>query len=136
MRNTDDGGEKGFHVFATRAANWVGTKWAFLIAMLIIVLWLASGPLFHYSDTWQLIINTGTTVVTFLVVFLIQNTQNRDARAIHLKLDEIIKSIDQAHNEMIDIEHLSDEELQRLAEKYQKVREECDSRRTQRKQDS
>jgi len=136
MRNTDDGSEKGFHVFATRAANWVGTKWAFLIAMLIIVLWLASGPLFHYSDTWQLIINTGTTVVTFLVVFLIQNTQNRDARAIHLKLDEIIKSIDQAHNEMIDIEHLSDEELQRLAEKYQKVREECDSRRTQRKQDS
>jgi low affinity Fe/Cu permease len=136
MRNTGEGNEKGFHVFATHAANWVGTKWAFLIAMLIIVLWLASGPLFHYSDTWQLIINTGTTVVTFLVVFLIQNTQNRDARAIHLKLDEIIKSIDQAHNEMIDIEHLSDEELQRLAEKYQKVREECDSRRTQRKQDS
>ena len=87
-----------------------------------------TGPYFHYSDTWQLIINTGTTVVTFLVVFLIQNTQNRDARAIHLKLDEIIKSIDQAHNEMIDIEHLSDDELQRLAEKYQKVREEYDNR--------
>jgi low affinity Fe/Cu permease len=128
MRNTGDGSEKGFHVFATHAANWVGTKWAFLIAMLIIVLWLGSGPLFHYSDTWQLIINTGTTVVTFLVVFLIQNTQNRDARAIHLKLDEIIKSIDQAHNEMIDIEHLSDEELQKLSEKFQKLREECESR--------
>ncbi len=120
--------EKGFHVFATLAANMVGTKWAFLAALLVIALWLVSGPYFHYSDTWQLIINTGTTVVTFLVVFLIQNTQNRDARAIHLKLDEIIKSIDQAHNEMIDIEHLSDDELQKLADKYQKVREECDSR--------
>jgi low affinity Fe/Cu permease len=120
--------EKGFHVFATRAANWVGTKWAFLVALVIIALWLVSGPYFHYSDTWQLVINTGTTVITFLVVFLIQNTQNRDARAIHLKLDEIIKSIDQAHNEMIDIEHLSDEELQKLADKYQKVREECESR--------
>jgi low affinity Fe/Cu permease len=128
MRNPGNGAEKGFHVFATNAANWVGTKWAFLIAILIIVLWLGSGPLFHYSDTWQLIINTGTTVVTSLVVFLIQNTQNRDARAIHLKLDEIIKSIDQAHNEMIDIEHLSDEELQNLSEKYQKVREECENR--------
>ena len=130
--------ETGFHVFATHAANWVGTKWAFLVALLTIVGWLISGPYFHYSDTWQLIINTGTTVVTFLVVFLIQNTQNRDARAIHLKLDEIIKSIDKAHNEMIDIEHLSDEELQRLADKYQKVRAECDvrSQRTKVKSDS
>jgi low affinity Fe/Cu permease len=128
MRNNSDGAERGFHVFATHAANWVGTKWAFLVAILIIIFWLVSGPYFHYSDTWQLIINTGTTVVTFLVVFLIQNTQNRDARAIHLKLDEIIQSIDQAHNEMIDIEHLSDEELQKLADKYQKVREECENR--------
>ena len=116
-----------------RAANAVGNKWAFLAALLVIALWLVSGPYFHYSDTWQLIINTGTTVVTFLVVFLIQNTQNRDARAIHLKLDEIIKSIDHAHNEMIDIEHLSDEELQKLADKYQKIRKECDSRSQQRK---
>src|SRR5437868_10309697 len=120
--------EKGFHVFATQAANLVGTKWAFLGAFLIILFWLISGPYFHYSDTWQLIINTGTTVVTFLVVFLIQNTQNRDARAIHLKLDEIIKSIDQARNEMIDIEHLSDEELEKLAQRYQRVREEYDHR--------
>jgi low affinity Fe/Cu permease len=128
MGRNGTNGEKGFHVFATKAANWVGTKWAFLVALVVIALWLVSGPYFHYSDTWQLIINTGTTVITFLVVFLIQNTQNRDARAIHLKLDEIIKSIDQAHNEMIDIEHLSDEDLQKLADKYQKVREECDSR--------
>jgi low affinity Fe/Cu permease len=96
--------------------------------MLVIVVWLASGPYFHYSNTWQLIINTGTTVVTFLVVFLIQNTQNRDARAIHLKLDEIIKSIDKAQNEMIDIEHLSDAELEKLAQRYQRVREECENR--------
>src|SRR5947207_6597934 len=127
--------EKGFHIFATRAAYWVGTKWAFLAALLVIVLWLISGSYFHYSDTWQLIINTGTTVVTFLVVFLIQNTQNRDARAIHLKLDEIIKSIDEAQNEMIDIEHLSDPELQKLADKYQQVREECDTRSRRRKRE-
>jgi low affinity Fe/Cu permease len=128
MDKNGNGPEKGFHVFATQAANWVGTKWAFLLAMLVIVVWLTSGPYFHYSDTWQLIINTGTTVVTFLVVFLIQNTQNRDARAIHLKLDEIIKSIDKARNEMIDIEHLSDAELEKLAQRYQRVREECDNR--------
>ena len=130
MAEKSNNTEKGFHVFATHAANWVGTKWAFLVALLTIVGWLISGPYFCYSDTWQLIINTGTTVITFLVVFLIQNTQNRDARAIHLKLDEIIKSIDKAHNEMIDIEHLSDEELQKLADRYQRVREECDHRRT------
>jgi len=128
MANNGNSTEKGFHVFATLAANWVGTKWAFMVALLSIAGWLISGPYFHYSDTWQLIINTGTTVITFLVVFLIQNTQNRDARAIHLKLDEIIQSIDKAHNEMIDIEHLSDAELQRLAEKYQKVRAEHDVR--------
>lgn len=128
MANNGKGTEKGFHIFATHAANWVGTKWAFLLALVTILIWLISGPYFHYSDTWQLIINTGTTVVTFLVVFLIQNTQNRDARAIHLKLDEIIKSIDKAHNEMIDIEHLSDEELKHLADKYQRVRAECDVR--------
>ena len=123
MAKNGSGTDRGFHIFATEAANWVGTKWAFLVALLAIALWLISGPYFRYSDTWQLIINTGTTVITFLVVFLIQNTQNRDARAIHLKLDEIIKSIDQAQNEMIDIEHLSDSELQKLADQYQKVRE-------------
>jgi len=92
------GSEKGFHVFATQAAYWVGTKWAFLAALFVVLGWLVAGPYFHYSDTWQLVINTGTTVVTFLVVFLIQNTQNRDATAIHLKLDEIIKSIDKARS--------------------------------------
>ena len=132
MKNAN-GTEKGFHVFATQAAYWVGTKWAFLTALVIIIVWLILGPYFRYSDTWQLIINTGTTIVTFLVVFLIQNTQNRDALAIHLKLDEIIKSIDQAHNEMIDIEHLPDSELQKLSDRYQKVREECENRAKRRK---
>ena len=117
-----------FRVFARRSAILLGSAWAFTGAVLVIGVWLITGPTFHFSDTWQLIINTATTIITFLMVFLIQNTQNRDARAIHLKLDEIIKSIDQAHNEMIDIEHLSDDELQKLAGKYQKVREECDHR--------
>ena len=130
MKKTENGRETGFHVFATKADCWVGSRWAFLLALLTIVVWLISGPYFHYSDTWQLIINTGTTVVTFLVVFLIQNTQNRDTRALHLKLDEIIKSIDQAHNDMIDIEHLSDKELQELEAKYQRVRAESHSRRS------
>jgi low affinity Fe/Cu permease len=136
MAKNGNNGEKGFHVFATNAAYWVGTKWAFLVALLTIAVWLISGPYFHYSDTWQLIINTGTTVITFLVVFLIQNTQNRDARAMNLKLDEIIKSIDQAQNEMIDIEHLSDGELQKLSDKYQKVREEWDNRNQSRKKEN
>jgi low affinity Fe/Cu permease len=87
MPEKERNGAKRFHLFATHAAYWVGTKWAFLVAVGVIALWLLAEPYSHYSDTWQLIINRGTTVVTFLVVFLMQNTQNRDARAIHLKLD-------------------------------------------------
>ncbi len=120
---------KQFSRFAARVSQWVGSSWMFLLAVLGIVLWGATGPMFNYSDTWQLIVNTATTVVTFLVVFLIQNTQNRDARAIHLKLDEIIRSIHQAHNEMIDIEKLSDDELEELAKHYERIRQECDSRK-------
>jgi low affinity Fe/Cu permease len=119
-----------FQAFANDAANLVGSRWSFLAAAVVILVWGVTGPLFHYSDTWQLIINTGTTIITFLMVFLIQNTQNRDARAIHLKLDEIIRSIHQAHNEMINIEKLSDEELADLAKKYEKFREEYDERKS------
>ena len=90
----------------------------FLVAVVILLGWALSGPFFHFSDTWQLIINTGTTIITFLVVFLIQNTQNRDAKAIHLKLDELIRSHVPARNDMIDIEELSDEELEVLKERY------------------
>ncbi len=104
---------------ATWAAGRVGDPWAFSIAFVSVLLWAASGPYFHYSDTWQLIINTATTVITFLIVFLIQNTQNRDARALHLKLDEVIRSIHTAHNEMINIEKLSDRELEELTKRYE-----------------
>ena len=132
MANNSKSTEKGFHIFATQVANWVGTKWAFLAALLTILGWLLSGPYFHYSDTWQLIINTGTTVVTFLVVFLIQNTQNRDAKAIHLKLDELIRSHHPASDELIDVEKLSDEELDELEKQYERIRKECDERRARR----
>ena len=113
---------------ATAIAYFAGTPWMFLFAVSVVVVWGILGPLYHYSDTWQLVINTGTTIITFLVVFLIQNTQNRDAKAIHLKLDEIIRSIHPAHNEMIDIEKLSDKELQDLAQHYKRIREECERR--------
>jgi len=123
----------GFQVFATTASRVVGTKWAFAAAIALIVGWAVAGPYFHYSDTWQLVVNTATTVVTFLIVFLIQNTQNRDAKAIHLKLDETIRSIHRAHNEMIDIEKLSDEELERLSAEYERIRQEGAARRSEAK---
>lgn len=113
-----------FGRFAARASALLGSKWAFLVAALIIVVWGCSGPLFHYSNTWQLVINTGTTIITFLMVFLIQNTQNRDSKAINLKLDELIHAIDTAGNEMLDIESLSDEELSELQKGYEKIRAE------------
>jgi low affinity Fe/Cu permease len=118
-----------FRLLAARASALVGTKWAFLFALVAILIWAVSGPRFHYSDTWQLVINTGTTIVTFLMVFLIQNTQNRDSRAIHLKLDEIIHSIRLAHNEMIDIEKLSDEELEAISKRYAVIRKAYSARK-------
>jgi low affinity Fe/Cu permease len=92
------------------------------MAALIIVIWGASGPLFHYSDTWQLVINTGTTIVTFLMVFLIQNTQNRDAKAIHLKLDELLRGVKGARTQLVDLEALSDEELDDLQQQFKRIR--------------
>jgi low affinity Fe/Cu permease len=117
-----------FSRIAGRTALFVGSPWMFLFAAAIVVVWGVLGPVYHYSDTWQLVINTGTTIITFLVVFLIQNTQNRDAKAIHLKLDEIIRSIHHAHNEMIDIEKLSDAELEELAKRYENVKAEWQER--------
>jgi low affinity Fe/Cu permease len=111
-----------FRIFARKSSSVLGSPWAFAIAILIIVLWGITGPTFHYSDTWQLIINTGTTIVTFLMVFLIQNTQNRDAKAMHLKLDEIIRALKRARNEMVDLEDLSDEELNKLEEQFRQLR--------------
>ena len=118
IRTTND----WFGHFAAHASGWLGSKWAFAGAVMVIVVWAASGYLFHFSDTWQLVINTGTTIVTFLMVFLIQNTQNRDARAINLKLDELIRAIDKAGDQMIHIENLSDLELDELQAKYEKIK--------------
>jgi len=108
---------------SSSVSTWLGSKWAFAGAVCVIVVWAILGPVFHYSDSWQLVINTGTTIVTFLMVFLIQNTQNRDARAINLKLDELIHAIDKARNTMIDIENLSDLELDELHARYERLKQ-------------
>jgi len=118
-----------FSRFASSTALVVGHPYVFIAAVLVLVLWAVSGPYFHYSDTWQLIINTGTTIITFLVVFLIQNTQNRDAKALHLKLDELIRSHHPANDDLIDIQKLSDEELDELEKRYEAIRKECEARR-------
>jgi low affinity Fe/Cu permease len=107
-----------FTRFARATSRAAGRPATFAVAALIIVIWAATGPLFHYSDTWQLVINTGTTVITFLMVFLIQNTQNRDSEAVHLKLDELIRALKGAHNAMLDLENLDDKELDKIRETY------------------
>ena len=129
VRTTND----WFGKFAARASGWLGSKWAFAGAAIVILIWALLGPVFHFSNTWQLVINTGTTIVTFLMVFLIQNTQNRDARAINLKLNELIRSIDKARDQMIDIENLSDLELDELQAKYERFKAAYESRERQRR---
>jgi low affinity Fe/Cu permease len=114
-----------FGKFAAGASGWLGSKRAFAAAVMVIVIWAVSGPIFRFSDTWQLVINTGTTIITFLMVFLIQNTQNRDARAINLKLNELIRAIDKARDQMIDIENLSDLELDELQSRYEHIKAKC-----------
>lgn len=108
-------------MLARKASDVLGSAWAFIIAILIIAVWGITGPMFNFSDTWQLIINTGTTIVTFLMVFLIQNTQNRDAKAVHLKLDELIRAMKGARNRLVDLEKLSDDELKKLEEEFQRI---------------
>jgi low affinity Fe/Cu permease len=120
-----------FRVFARRSSVMLGSAWAFAGAMLVILVWLLTGPTFHFSDTWQLIINTGTTIVTFLMVFLIQNTQNRDAKAMHLKLDEIIRALKKARNELVDLEDLSDQELARIEQQFKELRQKAEHDGTQ-----
>jgi len=107
--------------FALKATKATGTSTAFLLALMVIVVWIATGPLFHFSDTWQLVINTGTTIVTFLMVFLIQRTQNKDALAIHMKLNEIVAAIEGASNRLIDVEDLTEGEIETLHKHYQKL---------------
>jgi len=110
-----------FRLFAHRTSQLVGSSWAFMLAVLIIIAWAITGPVFHYSDTWQLVINTGTTIITFLMVFLIQNTQNRDAKAIHLKLDELLRGVKGARTGLVNLEQLSDDDLERLQKEFERL---------------
>ena len=110
---------EGFRKAARYTSGLVGSAPAFMLAFLVVILWAVSGPLFRFSDTWQLVINTGTTIVTFLMVFLIQNTQNRDSRAMHMKLDELVLYTKGADNSLVDTEVLSDEQMDRLEKHYQ-----------------
>ena len=119
-----------FRGFAHRSSTLLGSAWAFCGAVLVIIVWLVTGPAFHFSDTWQLIINTATTVITFLMVFLIQNTQNRDAKAVHLKLDELIRAVVGARNQLVDLENLSDEDLKKLEEQFRRLRQQAESGQT------
>jgi low affinity Fe/Cu permease len=112
---------EAFRRFARKTSELFGSSWAFCVALLSVVVWGVSGPYFDYSDAWQLAINTGTTILTFLMVFLIQNTQNREIRATNLKLDELIKALKGARNSMIDLDRLTDEELRELETDYKKL---------------
>jgi low affinity Fe/Cu permease len=110
-----------FRKFSHNTSEAVGTPWAFMLAVLVIIAWIVTGPLFKFSDTWQLVINTGTTIVTFLMVFLIQNAQNRDAKATHLKLDELIYTTRKARNALVDVEDVSDQKIERYKKKLLKA---------------
>jgi low affinity Fe/Cu permease len=112
-----------FRKFAHRTSALVGSPWMFILAVVVIGVWAVTGPLFEFSDTWQLVINTGTTIITFLMVFLIQNTQNRDAQALHLKLDELLRATKEARTELVDLEDLPDEDLHHLQAEFQRLRE-------------
>jgi len=113
---------EGFRNLCRRVSCSIGSPWAFVLAVLGVVVWLVSGPIFHYSDTWQLVINTSTTIITFLIVFLIQNTQNHDSRAIHLKLDELIRAVSEARTGLVDLQDLPDAELKKLVGEFKRLR--------------
>lgn len=115
-----------FRVFARGSSRVLGSAWCFIIAISIILAWATTGPIFGFSDTWQLIINTGTTIVTFLMVFLIQNTQNRDSKAVHLKLDELIHAVRGARDDLLDLEDFSDDQITRLEEQFKSLREKAE----------
>ena len=112
-----------FRDFANHTADKVGAPSSFAMGVLLILVWIVSGPFFHFSDTWQLVINTGTTIVTFLIVFLIQNTQTRDTKTMHLKLDELIRAVEGARNRLVDLEHSSQERIDELDSEFARIRE-------------
>src|SRR5256886_12513672 len=115
-----------FRRFSQRVSEVSGSAWVFALALLGTLVWLSSGPYFRYDEAWNFIANTSTTIITFLMVFLIQNTQNRDAKAIHLKLDELIRALKGARNQLVDLEDLSDEELKKLEEQFQRLRKKAE----------
>ena len=121
VRKKQNGLGQTLERFSRRVTEATGTSTAFIVALLVIIVWIITGPLFHFSDTWQLVINTGTTIVTFLMVFLIQRSQNKDALAIHLKLNEIVAALDGASNRLIDVEDLTEEEIKTLHTHYQRL---------------
>ena len=112
----------GFRRFACWTADICGAPYSFFVALALVIAWALTGPMFHYSDTWQLVINTSTTIVTFLMVFLIQNTQNRDARAMQLKLDELIRAVGKARNELVDLENQPDDQIDELKQEFGAMR--------------
>jgi low affinity Fe/Cu permease len=110
-----------FRKFAVKVANLVGSAYTFIFALIIILAWALTGPVFHFSNTWQLVINTGTTIITFLMVFIIQNTQNRDSKSVQLKLDELLRTNKGARDSMVDVEELTDEELEKLQDQFRQL---------------
>lgn len=123
---------ESFRRFAHRVSHAVGAPWAFIAALVIVVAWAVTGPLFGFSNTWQLVINTGTTIITFLMVFVIQNTQNRDSQVTQLKLDELIRAVRAARTELVDMEGLTDQELLRLQHQFEELRKRAAARRAER----
>jgi len=125
----------GFRGWFRFCARWIatatGSPWAFVIALTSVVVWGFTGPMFHYSDTWQLVINTATTIITFLMVFLIQNTQNRDTKALHLKLDELLRGVGGARTSLVNLENLSDEELESLQKQFERIKRRADRPRSE-----
>lgn len=123
--NTSGKSKSWFSCFAKKTARATGRPASFGLAAGVVLVWAITGPIFGYSDTWQLVINTGTTIITFLMVFLIQNTQNRDSEAMHVKIDELIRAIEGAHNALLDLEELEEEDLDKIRASYTKLAEEA-----------
>ncbi len=123
-----------FHVIATNVSKFVGNAWVFICMLSFVLIWLATGPIFHFSDTWQLVINTSTSVITFLIVFIIQNTQNRDTLALNIKIDELIRAHKFAHNTIIDLETLNDKQIKDLEKYYSEISKTDTGDRTEHKE--
>ena len=117
-----------FRKFSHKTSEIVGSYWSFVIAVIVVLAWVMTGPIFNYSDTWQLVINTATTIITFLMVFLIQNAQNRDSKTLQLKLDELIRAVQGARNELVDLEELSDADLQKLEKEFRRLKKDTEDK--------